>query len=71
MENGPSDLGVLGAKESELEEGDVWGDGDGDLVRRGRLGELEILKDGVCAVDGVEEGGGVGTLGIEGWGGGG
>lgn len=55
----------------ELGERDVWGDGDGEFGSGRRLGELEVLEDGVGAGDGVEEGGGVGALGVEGWVGGG
>lgn len=60
----------MGAEEGEVGERDARGDGDGEGVLSGGLGELERLEDGVCAGDGVEERGGVGALGVEGWGGG-
>ena len=67
----PSDLGILGAEESETGERDIRGNGDGDFILSRGLRNLERFEDGVCADHGVEERGGVGFLGIESWGGGG
>lgn len=68
FEDGPGVVRVLGAEEGEAGEGDVGGDGDGEGVFGGWLGELEGFEEGVRAGDGGEEGGGVGPLGVEGGG---
>ena len=61
----------MSAEEGETGEGDIRRDRNREVVLTERLGELERLEDRVGAGHGVEEGGGVGSLGVEGWIGGG
>ena len=57
----------MGAELSETGERGVGADGNWEFVLRGRVGQREGLEDGIRAVHGLEEGGGVGALEVEGW----
>ena len=61
----------MGAEEGETGKRYVWGNGNWELILTRGLGELERLEDRIRAGHGVEERGGVGAVGGEGWVGGG
>lgn len=63
VENRVGDFGVRGAEGGEAGEGDVGGDGDGE-VRGCWLGELEAFEMRVCGWEIAEEIGEVGRLDV-------